>query len=69
MSCTVDMRLVFNTIFYVNKTGCQWAMLPQDLATRSTALVYFNAWKKDGTWQKLLETLRRQVRTEAVGQD
>jgi putative transposase len=59
------MRLVFNTILYINKTGCQWAMLPKDLAKRSTAFDYFSAWKKDGTWQKILDTLRRQVRTEA----
>lgn len=26
---------------------------------------YFNPWKKDGTWQKLMNALRRQVRTEA----
>ena len=62
---TVNMRLVFNTILYINKTGCQWAMLPKDLAKRSTAFDYFSAWKKDGSWQKLLDTLRRQVRTEA----
>ena len=62
---TVNMRLIFNTILYINKTGCQWAMLPKDLAKRSTAFDYFSAWKKDGTWQKLLDTLRRQVRTEA----
>ena len=62
---TVNIRLVFNTILYVNKTGCQWAMIPTDLAKRSTAFDYFSAWKKDGTWQKLLDALRRQVRTEA----
>jgi putative transposase len=62
---TVDTRLVFNTILYLNKTGCQWAMLPKDLAKRSTAFDYFSAWKKDGTWQRLLDALRRQVRTEA----
>jgi putative transposase len=62
---TVDMRLVFNTILYLNKTGCQWAMLPMDLAKRATAFDYFSAWKKDGTWQKLLDALRRQVRTQA----
>ena len=33
---TVNMRLVFNTILYINKTGCQWAMLPKDMAKRST---------------------------------
>jgi putative transposase len=62
---TTNMRLVFNTILYINKTGCQWAMLPKDLAKRSTAFDYFRAWQKDGTWQTLLDTLRRQVRTEA----
>jgi putative transposase len=62
---TVDLRLVFNTILYVNKTGCQWAMIPKDLAKRSTAFDYFNAWKKDGTWQNILDTLRRHVRKAA----
>ncbi len=62
---TVDLRLVFNTILYVNKTGCQWAMIPTDLAKRSTTFDYFSAWKKDGTWQQLMDALRRQVRTAA----
>jgi putative transposase len=62
---TVDLRLVFNTILYLNKTGCQWAMLPNDLAKRSTAFDYFSAWNDDGTWQNMMDTLRRQVRVEA----
>ncbi len=37
------MRLVFNTILFINKTGWQWAMLSKDLAKRSTAFDYFNA--------------------------
>jgi putative transposase len=62
---TVNLRSVFNTILYLNKTGCQWAMLPKDLAKRSTAFDYFSAWKKDGTWQNIMDTLRRQVRVAA----
>jgi putative transposase len=62
---TVNLRLVFNTILYVNKTGCQWAMIPKDLAKRSTAFDYFTLWKKDGTWQTVMDTLRRQTRVEA----
>ena len=27
---TVNIRLVVNAIFYLNKTGCQWEMLPHD---------------------------------------
>ena len=62
---TVDLRLVLDTIFYLTKTGCQWAMLPRDLAKRSTANDYFTAWKADGTWQAILDALRRQVRVAA----
>jgi putative transposase len=62
---TVDLRLVLNTIFYLNKAGCQWAMLPKDLAKRSTAHDYLSAWTADGTWQALLDALRRQVRVAA----
>jgi putative transposase len=62
---TVDLRLVLNTILYLNKTGCQWAFLPRDLAARSTVHDYFMAWQADGTWQAILDTLRRQVRVAA----
>lgn len=61
----VNLRLVINTILYLNKTGCQWALLPKDLAKRSTAFDYFSGWKKDGTWQTIMDRLRRQVRVEA----
>lgn len=60
-----DLRLVLDTIFYLTKTGCQWAMLPRDLAKRSTANDYFTAWKADGTWQAVLDAPRRQVRVAA----
>jgi putative transposase len=61
----VKLRLVLNTILYLNKTGCQWALLPTNLAKRSTTFDYFSAWKKDGTWQHIMDTLRQQVRVEA----
>jgi putative transposase len=32
----VDMREIINTILYLNRTGCQWDMLPHDLLPRST---------------------------------
>jgi putative transposase len=62
---TVNLRLIVNTIFYLNKTGCQWRMLPKDLAKRSSTNAYFNAWQADGTWQAILDSLRRQVRRAA----
>jgi putative transposase len=61
---TVDIREVVNTIFYQNKTGCQWDMLPHDLLPKSTVYDYFKAWRDDGTLQKLLDTLREAVRLQ-----
>lgn len=62
---TVDMREVLNTRFYLNRTGCQWDMLPHDLLSKSTVYDYFSQWRDDGTWQKLLDTLREAVRQQA----
>lgn len=58
----VNMREVFNTILYLNRTGCQWDMLPHDLLPKSTAYDYFAAWRDDGTWQRIMDALRSQVR-------
>jgi putative transposase len=60
----VDLREVVNTIQYQARTGCQWDYLPHDLLPKSTVWDYFVAWQKDGTWQKLVDALRGQVRTE-----
>ena len=61
----VDLREVLNTIFYQNRTGCQWDMLPHDLLPKSTVYDYFAKWRNDGTWQTILDTLRQQVRVAA----
>ena len=65
---TVDMREVLNAIFSLNRSGCQWDMLPHDLPAKSTVYDYFAQWKADGTWQTILDALRRQVRV-AGGHD
>jgi putative transposase len=59
----VDLREVINTIQYQARTGCQWDYLPHDLLPKSTVWDYFVAWQ-DGTWEKLVDALRGQVRTE-----
>jgi len=62
------MREVLNTIFYQNRTGCQWDMLPNDLLKKSTVYDYFAKWRANGTWQAILDALRQQVRV-AVGKE
>src|SRR4051812_42967488 len=61
----VDMREVVNSILYISRTGCQWRNLPHDLLPKSTVWDYFDRFKKEGTWQTLLDALRRQARVEA----
>jgi putative transposase len=62
---TVDLREVVNTLMYQARTGCQWDYLPHDLVAKSTVWDYFVAWQRDGTLQKILDTLRGQIRKEA----
>jgi putative transposase len=62
---TVDLREVVNTLMYQARTGCQWDYLPHDLAPKSTVWDYFVAWQNDGSWQRILDALRGQIRNEA----
>src|SRR6266436_9442651 len=61
----VEMREVLNTLLYLNRSGCQWEMLPHDLLPKSSVYDYFAQWREDGTWTKILTTLRERVRREA----
>ena len=65
---TNDMREIVNAIFYLNRSGCQWDMLPHDLPPKSTVYRHYAQWRDDGTWQEVLDALRQQVRT-AVGKE
>src|SRR4051812_40255521 len=61
----VDLREVVNTLMDQARTGCPWDYLPHDLLPKSTAWDYFAAWQADGTWQRIVDTLRGQLRPEA----
>jgi putative transposase len=61
----VDLREIVNTLFYQNRTGCQWDFLPHDLSPKGTAYDYFKRWGGDGTWQAILDALRGRLRKEA----
>jgi transposase len=65
---TADMREVVNAILYLNRSGCQWDMLPHDLPAKSTVYDHFAQWRDDGTWARVAEALRRAVR-QAAGRD
>lgn len=62
---TVDMREVVNTLCYLNRSGCQWDMLPHDLLPKSPVSDSFAQWRDDGTWGKMVQALREQTRVQA----
>jgi putative transposase len=62
---TVNMREGLNTIFSLNRSGCQWDMLPHDLLPKSTVYDYFAQWRDDGTWAKIVQALRERTRVAA----
>ena len=59
---TVEVREVINGVLYVLRSGCSWRMMPHDLPPWETVYKYFRNWSIDGTWERIHETLRPQVR-------
>jgi putative transposase len=62
---TVDLREVVNAVFYLNRSGCSWRMLPHDFPPWSTVHWFYRQWRLEGTWERLHEALRNQVRERA----
>jgi putative transposase len=58
----VDRREVVNAILYVDRTGCQWRALPHDFPHWKTVYDLFWRWRNDGTWQRIHDALRDQLR-------
>jgi transposase len=59
------MRRVMNGIFWILRTGAPWRDLPGRYGRWQTVYHWFNQWRKDGTWDRLLERL--QVRLDEEG--
>jgi putative transposase len=55
-------RDVINAILYLNRTGCQWRMLPGHFPPWKTVYQIFYRWRIDGTWERIHDHLREKVR-------
>lgn len=60
-----NIREVVNAILYLTREGCSWRALPHDFPPWKTVYNYFEQWKRDGTWDRLLDILRWRVRHKA----
>lgn len=57
-----DLKDIWNGIFYLVKTGCQWRMLPKDYPKWELVYYYFRKWSFYSEFDLLLSSLRESVR-------
>ncbi len=61
----LDMRRVVDAMFYVDKTGCQWELLPKNYPNHNSVYYHFQRWSEVGAWEKINTALREQRRVQA----
>jgi putative transposase len=62
---TADIREMVNAIFYLDKTGCQWEMLPHDFPDYRHVNYYYLEWTRSGIWDQVLSRVRELARVGA----
>jgi putative transposase len=60
-----EMRAGLQTLLYLNRSGCQWALLPHDWRPTRTVDDSVAQWRDDGTWTRVVKALRARHRVEA----
>ncbi|HEU5427782.1 MAG TPA: IS5 family transposase [Actinocrinis sp.] len=60
-----EMRAIVDAIFYQNRSGCQWSLLPREFPPASAVKYYFYRWRDEGLDQVIHDLLRAQVREKA----
>jgi putative transposase len=58
-------REILDAIFYILRGGCAWRLLPHDFPPWQIVYQYFWRWRRDGTWQRVHDLLRGDVRVAA----
>ena len=53
----VTIRRVIDAILYINRTGCQWRMLPHDFPNWKLVYYYFSTWRDAKLWVKIHDAL------------
>jgi len=59
------LRSIWNAIFYVTKSGCQWRMLPINFPPWQTVYYYFRKWKREGLIEEIHDMLVTQTRVSS----
>jgi putative transposase len=59
------LREIFDGLFYLIKTGCQWRMIPDCFPKWELLYYYFSKWKNNGIIEMIHEKLRDITRINA----
>jgi putative transposase len=60
-----SLRIIWDAIFYINVTGCQWRMLPNDFPPWQTVYYHFSNWKRNGLITQVHDALVELTRKNA----
>ena len=60
-----SLRAICNAIRYVQRTGCQWRLLPKDFPPWLVVYMTLWRWRNSGLWEQVMHQLRRRVRVQA----
>lgn len=59
------LREILDAIFYIEKTGCQWRMLPEGFPPQGTVWQQFRRWRDDRTLESIRLALNQKVRQKS----
>jgi putative transposase len=60
-----SLREIVNALFYHTRAGGAWRLLPHDFPPWESVYGFFNRWSKDGTLERIHDSLRERTRIEA----
>ncbi len=59
-----SVRALINAVFYLNKTGCHWYLLPNDFPPYKTVYTFYRRAIQQGKWDEMLKRLVQWSRME-----
>jgi len=58
-------RELVNAVLYLNKTGCQWRLLPNDFPPYITVWSFYRRAKESGLWERIMDALVQRTRLDS----
>ncbi|WP_020476103.1 transposase [Zavarzinella formosa] len=59
---SAGLRKIVNALLYLDRTGWQWELLPNDCSAKIAVYDYFLAWRGSEDWRAVPDVLREVTR-------